>query len=193
MHSLPSQQSGTPNHCTTTHSLDHLSLTLLPSQLQADHQQDQAVTWQGTTVNVYNVNSATTFPLQSPLPTPSPLTRLPESNTPQQLTPLPEAPRALLIRRLYLDLLGLPPTEAERASLHEEAALLRRERSNLNGVFTSLGFQLAVVQNTWTILILWTLGGGMALIGALVYASRIYGMLRVTAGITSGFIVSTRN
>jgi APA family basic amino acid/polyamine antiporter len=38
------------------------------------------------------------------------------------------------------------------------------------GVFTSLGFQLAAVQNTWTILILWTLGGGMALIGALVYA-----------------------
>lgn len=38
------------------------------------------------------------------------------------------------------------------------------------GIFTSLGFQLAVVQNTWTILILWTLGGGMALIGALVYA-----------------------
>lgn len=38
------------------------------------------------------------------------------------------------------------------------------------GVFTSLGFQLAVVQNTWTILILWTLGGAMALIGALVYA-----------------------
>lgn len=38
------------------------------------------------------------------------------------------------------------------------------------GVFTSLGFQLEVVQNTWTILLLWTLGGGMALIGALVYA-----------------------
>lgn len=38
------------------------------------------------------------------------------------------------------------------------------------GVFTSLGFQIAVVQNTWTILILWALGGGMALIGALVYA-----------------------
>lgn len=38
------------------------------------------------------------------------------------------------------------------------------------GVFTSLGFQLAAVQNTWTILILWTFGGGMALIGALVYA-----------------------
>ena len=38
------------------------------------------------------------------------------------------------------------------------------------GVFTSLGFQLAAVQNTWTILLLWTLGGGMALIGALVYA-----------------------
>ena len=38
------------------------------------------------------------------------------------------------------------------------------------GVFTSLGFQLAVVQNTWTIVLLWTLGGIMALIGALVYA-----------------------
>lgn len=38
------------------------------------------------------------------------------------------------------------------------------------GVFTSLGFQLVEVQNTWSILLLWTLGGGMALIGALVYA-----------------------
>lgn len=38
------------------------------------------------------------------------------------------------------------------------------------GVFTSLGFQLAEVQNTWSILLLWTLGGGMALIGAFVYA-----------------------
>ena len=38
------------------------------------------------------------------------------------------------------------------------------------GVFTSLGFQLAVVQNTWTILFLWTIGGIMALLGALVYA-----------------------
>lgn len=38
------------------------------------------------------------------------------------------------------------------------------------GVFTSLGFQVIEVQNTWSILILWILGGGMALIGALVYA-----------------------
>ena len=38
------------------------------------------------------------------------------------------------------------------------------------GVFTSLGFQLAVVQNTWTILLLWIFGGIMALLGALVYA-----------------------
>lgn len=38
------------------------------------------------------------------------------------------------------------------------------------GVFTSLGFQLAEVQNTWSILLLWALGGGMALIGAFVYA-----------------------
>lgn len=38
------------------------------------------------------------------------------------------------------------------------------------GVFTSLGFQLELVQNSWTIVLLWTLGGAMALIGALVYA-----------------------
>jgi basic amino acid/polyamine antiporter, APA family len=38
------------------------------------------------------------------------------------------------------------------------------------GVFTSLGFQLAEVQNTWSILLLWVLGGIMALIGAFVYA-----------------------
>lgn len=38
------------------------------------------------------------------------------------------------------------------------------------GVFTSLGFQLIAVQNTWSIILLWTLGGIMALIGALIYA-----------------------
>jgi len=38
------------------------------------------------------------------------------------------------------------------------------------GVFTSLGFQLAEVQNTWSILLLWIIGGVMALIGAFVYA-----------------------
>jgi APA family basic amino acid/polyamine antiporter len=38
------------------------------------------------------------------------------------------------------------------------------------GVFTSLGFQLIEVQNTWTIILLWSLGGAMALIGALIYA-----------------------
>ncbi|GAA0879605.1 amino acid permease [Algoriphagus jejuensis] len=38
------------------------------------------------------------------------------------------------------------------------------------GVFTSLGFQLAEIQNTWSILLLWTLGGMLSLIGALVYA-----------------------
>ncbi|MFN5333235.1 MAG: APC family permease [Bacteroidota bacterium] len=38
------------------------------------------------------------------------------------------------------------------------------------GVFTSLGFQLTIVQNTWSILLLWTIGGIMALMGALVYA-----------------------
>lgn len=34
------------------------------------------------------------------------------------------------------------------------------------GVFTSLGFQLAVVQNTWSIVLLWIFGGVLALIGA---------------------------
>lgn len=38
------------------------------------------------------------------------------------------------------------------------------------GVFTSLGFQLAEVQNTWSIILLWTIGGMLALIGALTYA-----------------------
>jgi len=38
------------------------------------------------------------------------------------------------------------------------------------GVFTSLGFQLAEVQNTWSILLLWVIGGIMALIGAFTYA-----------------------
>ncbi|PSL07223.1 APC family permease [Cecembia rubra] len=38
------------------------------------------------------------------------------------------------------------------------------------GVFTSLGFQVAVSQNTWSIILLWLIGGMMALIGAFVYA-----------------------
>lgn len=38
------------------------------------------------------------------------------------------------------------------------------------GVFTSLGFQLADIQNTWSIVLLWTLGGVLALIGAFTYA-----------------------
>lgn len=38
------------------------------------------------------------------------------------------------------------------------------------GVFTSLGFQLADVQNTWSIILLWSIGGVLALIGAFTYA-----------------------
>ncbi len=38
------------------------------------------------------------------------------------------------------------------------------------GVFTSLGFQLVEVGNTWSIIILWTIGGLIALIGAFTYA-----------------------
>ena len=38
------------------------------------------------------------------------------------------------------------------------------------GVFTSLGFQLADIQNTWSIILIWSLGGVLALIGAFTYA-----------------------
>ncbi len=38
------------------------------------------------------------------------------------------------------------------------------------GAFTTLGLQLTVVQNTWTILLLWALGGIIALLGAFSYA-----------------------
>lgn len=38
------------------------------------------------------------------------------------------------------------------------------------GVFTSLGYQLEEVNSSWSILILWTIGGLLSLIGALVYA-----------------------
>jgi APA family basic amino acid/polyamine antiporter len=38
------------------------------------------------------------------------------------------------------------------------------------GVFTSLGFQLIDVKNTWSIIALWLIGGFLALIGAFVYA-----------------------
>ena len=38
------------------------------------------------------------------------------------------------------------------------------------GVFTSLGYQLSDVQNTWSIILIWGLGGLFALIGAFTYA-----------------------
>ena len=38
------------------------------------------------------------------------------------------------------------------------------------GVFTSVGFQLSAVQNSWAILLLWIIGGIMALFGAFAYA-----------------------
>jgi len=38
------------------------------------------------------------------------------------------------------------------------------------GVFTSLGFQLTDIQNTWSIVLIWVLGGIFALIGAFTYA-----------------------
>ncbi|MBV6646464.1 MAG: amino acid permease [Cyclobacteriaceae bacterium] len=38
------------------------------------------------------------------------------------------------------------------------------------GVFTSLGYQLVDIHNTWSIILLWMIGGGLALIGAFTYA-----------------------
>ncbi|MEN8185939.1 MAG: amino acid permease [Bacteroidota bacterium] len=38
------------------------------------------------------------------------------------------------------------------------------------GVFTSLGFQLEDIQNTWSIILIWSIGGLLALIGAFTYA-----------------------
>jgi len=75
------------------------------------------------------------------------------------------------------------------------------------GVFTSVGFQLNSVQNTWTILILWVMGGLLGLFGAFAYAelgthfkesggdyiylTRVFhpllGYLSAWAGLTVGF------
>ena len=75
------------------------------------------------------------------------------------------------------------------------------------GVFTSVGFQLSAVQNSWSILLLWVVGGLMALFGAFAYAelgthfkesggdyiylSRVFhpmvGYLSAWAGLTVGF------
>ena len=38
------------------------------------------------------------------------------------------------------------------------------------GVFTSLGFQIADIRNTWSIILLWFIGGMLGLIGAFTYA-----------------------
>lgn len=75
------------------------------------------------------------------------------------------------------------------------------------GVFTSVGFQLSSVQNTWSIVLLWIIGGLLALFGAFAYAelgthfkesggdyiylSRVFhpmlGYLSAWAGLTVGF------
>jgi APA family basic amino acid/polyamine antiporter len=75
------------------------------------------------------------------------------------------------------------------------------------GVFTSVGFQLSSVQNSWSILLLWLTGGLLALFGAFAYAelgthfkesggdyiylSRVFhpllGYLSAWAGLTVGF------
>lgn len=46
------------------------------------------------------------------------------------------------------------------------------------GVFTSLGFQLVEITNTWSIIVLWVLGAIMAISGALSYAELSTSMVR---------------
>lgn len=75
------------------------------------------------------------------------------------------------------------------------------------GVFTSVGFQLSAIQNSWGILLLWAVGGMLALFGAFAYAelgtyfkasggdyiylSRVFhpvmGYLSAWAGLSLGF------
>ena len=75
------------------------------------------------------------------------------------------------------------------------------------GVFTSVGFQLSSIQNTWAILLLWLIGGLLSLFGAFAYAelgthfrdsggdyiylSRVFhpllGYLSAWAGLSVGF------
>lgn len=75
------------------------------------------------------------------------------------------------------------------------------------GVFTSIGYQLSVVHNTYTILLLWLAGGLLSLFGAFAYAElgthfkesggdyiylsrifhRLLGYLSAWAGLTVGF------
>ena len=75
------------------------------------------------------------------------------------------------------------------------------------GVFTSVGFQLSSIHNTWAIILLWAIGGLLALFGAFSYAelgthfkesggdyiylSRVFhpmlGYLSAWAGLTVGF------
>jgi len=75
------------------------------------------------------------------------------------------------------------------------------------GVFTSVGFQLSAVQNTWSIILLWVGGGVLSLFGAFAYAelgthfkdsggdyiflARVFhpmmGFLTAWAGLTVGF------
>ncbi|MBO0934489.1 APC family permease [Fibrella aquatilis] len=61
------------------------------------------------------------------------------------------------------------PTHIPKISWQTACALVI---SNMvgTGVFTSLGFQLSAVQNTWSIILLWVLGGILALIGAFTFA-----------------------
>lgn len=49
------------------------------------------------------------------------------------------------------------------------------------GVFTSLGFQLEAVKSTWSILLLWGIGGFLALGGAFIYA-ELAGRFKRTGG-----------
>ena len=105
----------------------------------------------------------------------------------------------------YLSL--LPPALLKKKISFVTAASLVVANMVGTGVFTSVGFQLLSVQNTWSILLLWLAGGLLALFGAFAYAelgthftesggdyiylSRLFhpllGYLSAWAGLTVGF------
>ena len=58
------------------------------------------------------------------------------------------------------------------------------------GVFTSLGFQIADIQNTWSIILLWLIGGMLGLIGAFTYLAAAVVLLMDHEFILDPLVVS---
>ena len=86
-------------------------------------------------------------------------------------TPLRQEARDAMIAAM--DLLGNPSSvHAEGRAARAQIERAREDVGNMVGVgvFTSLGFQLLDIQSGFVILVLWALGGLIALCGAMTYA-----------------------